>query len=328
MQSADNIAEIGILIYPAALLSAVYGLTDLFMVANQLASRHEGLKRPLMRISHWQENESGQIIRVHDTREGLPNKPMFVIAPPSFTEPISAERAKPFAVWLRDLHTKGATLCSVCAGSFVLGATGLLEGRASTTHWSYAESMAKRHPESRIEGDKLIIDDGDIITAGGFMAWTDLGLRIVHRLLGPTLMMELARFMLVDPPGREQRYYSSFAPRLHHGDETILKVQHWLQKTGARDVSLALMAKQAGMEERTFLRRFTKATGLKPIEYCQHLRVGKAREMLEFTHQNIEQIAYAVGYEDTGAFRKVFHKVVGLTPGDYRSRFSLAQSAA
>ena len=76
---------------------------------------------------------------------------------------------------------------------------------------------------------KIIIEDGEIITSGGSMAWTDLGLRLVDRLLGPTAMIETGRFLLIDPAGREQRHYSSFAPRLNHGDETILKVRHWLQ---------------------------------------------------------------------------------------------------
>ncbi len=113
-------------------------------------------------------------------------------------------------------------------------------------------------------------------------------------------------------------------PNLHHGDAAILRVQHWLQTNGARDVDVGMMAQQAALEERTFLRRFQKATGLKPTEYCQHLRVGKSREMLEFTRQNVDQIAWSVGYEDAGAFRKVFHKLVGLSPGQYRERFAIS----
>jgi transcriptional regulator GlxA family with amidase domain len=159
------------------------------------------------------------------------------------------------------------------------------------------------------------------------MAWTDLGLRLVDRFLGPSVMLETAQYLLVDPVGREQRHYSTFAPQLTHGDESILKVQHWLQAKGGRDVSVTAMAEQAGMEERTFLRRFRAATGMKPTEYCQQLRVGKARELLEFSKRPVDRIAWEVGYEDAGAFRKVFQKRVGLTPGDYRRRFGTATAA-
>jgi len=105
------------------------------------------------------------------------------------------------AAWLAERHDDGAVLCSVCAGAFVLAETGLLAGRSATTHWTYLEELTRRFPDIRVDGDKLIIEDGDMITAGGLMAWTDLGMKLVDRLLGSTIMMETARFLLVDPPG-------------------------------------------------------------------------------------------------------------------------------
>ena len=153
------------------------------------------------------------------------------------------------------------------------------------------------------------------------MAWTDLGLAIVTRLLGPTIAAETARFLVVDLNRESQRHFSSFAPSLDHGDAAVLAVQRWLQGEEGAEASLADMAARAGLGERTFLRRFRAATGLKPTEYCQQLRVSKAREMLEFTRQSIDQVAWQVGYRDSGAFRKVFTRLVGLSPGDYRRRF-------
>ena len=203
----------------------------------------------------------------------------------------------------------------------MLAESGLLAGRTVTTHWAYEKLFASRFPRVNVDTNKLIVDDGDIITAGGLMAWTDLGLKIIDRLLGPTSMLETAHYMLVDPPGREQRYYSVFAPRLTHGDPGILKVQHWLQKADLSDVSVHDMGKRAGLEERTFLRHFHKATGLTPIEYTQHLRVGRAREVLETSAESIDEIAWRCGYGDSGAFRRVFARITGLTPSDYRHRF-------
>lgn len=322
---ASQTLEIGLLIYKNSMISAIYGLTDLFRIANDAASRHEGIQRPSIRVSHWQYGaESGEIECIYDTHADLPHDLVHVILPPSIVMPMPEQATDSISRWLRKQHSEGTTMCSVCAGSFLLAEAGLLKNRQATTHWLFSEMMATRFPDTAVDTNKMIVDDGDIITAGGIMAWTDLGLRLVQRIMGPTLMLETARFLLVDPPGREQRFYSSFVPNLRHGDASILKVQHWLQINGAREVTLPMMADHAGMEERTFLRRFQKATGLKPTEYCQQLRVSKAREMLEFTHNNIEQVAWAVGYEDPGAFRKVFHKVMGLTPGDYRHRFSLS----
>jgi transcriptional regulator GlxA family with amidase domain len=316
--------EIGILIYPEAQLAAVHGLTDIFLVANRFAAIRRLPAEPALRVSHWRQIANGRTVEcVFDTIPGPYNRPAVLIAPPSLSNPISRELAAPFAAWLTERHDDGSVLCSVCAGAFVLAETGLLAGRSATTHWTYLDELTRRFPDIRVDGDKLIIEDGDMITAGGVMAWTDLGMKLVDRLLGSTIMLETARFLLVDPPGREQRYYSSFSPNFHHGDRPILNVQHWLQSNGARDANLHAMAARAGLEERTFLRRFQKTTGLRPTEYCQQLRVGRAREMLEFTNHAVDRIAFSIGYEDAGAFRRVFHKVMGISPSEYRKRFGL-----
>ncbi len=160
------------------------------------------------------------------------------------------------------------------------------------------------------------------VCAGGIMAWTDLGLRLVDRYLGPTIMLETARILLIAPPGRQQRYYRGFTPRLAHGDTAVLAVQHWLHETGGGDAALAELAQRAGPEQRTFLRRFRKATGMTTTEYCQRLRVGRARELLQADRLSIERVAWEVGYADPGAFRKVFTRIVGLSPGAYRRRFA------
>lgn len=322
----DNLAEIAILIYPDSLISAIYGMSDLFRLSNMILLKHDGVKRPIIRVSHWQlkEGNGNEIERVSDTHPDLPNKPLIVIVPPSLIIPEESQCPPIISNWLTSQYEEGAVMCSVCAGSFLLAQSGLLKDRSATTHWLFAEMMTQRFPDVRIDKDKMVIDDGDIITAGGIMAWADLGLRLVHRIHGPTLMLETAKFLLIDPPGREQRFYSSFSPPLQHGDSAILKLQHWLQANGAKDVTMAAMAEKAGMEERTFLRRFQKATGMKPTEYCQHIRVHKAKEMIELSKQTIDQVAWAVGYEDAGAFRKVFQKITGLAPGEYRIRFGMA----
>ncbi|MET1756072.1 helix-turn-helix domain-containing protein [Novosphingobium sp. RD2P27] len=224
------------------------------------------------------------------------------------------------------MHQRGTTLCSVCAGAgaFVLAETGLLQNRAATTHWAFAEALASRYPAVQVDVDRMVIDDGDIITAGGILALTDLGLTLVERLLETSVMLNTARFLLIDPPGRAQRPYGQFVPKLGHGDAAILAIQHWMQATGAREISVAALAKRASLEERTFLRRFKQATGFRPTEYAQQIRVAKAREALELTRTPVDQIAWQVGYGDTSAFRKIFHRVAGLAPAEYRRRFGVA----
>lgn len=322
-----TLIEVGMMTYPDCQMAMVHGITDLFDIAGRFAIDHG---RSPIRISHWRLHEGGGFVRWYDSRPDEPaeNSPAVLIAPGSLHKLLDPGEVEPYARWLLDRHAHGTVLASNCGGSFALAATGLLAGRPATTHWFYADEFRTRFPDVRLEADRMVIDDGDIVTAGGLMAWTDLGLRIVERLLGPTVMMETARFLLIDPSGREQKNYASFAPKLTHGDEAVLKVQHWLQARGGGAVAVPEMAGEAGMEERTFQRRFKAATGMTPVEYVQHLRVGKARELLEFTKRTVDQIAWSVGYEDAAAFRKLFHRITGLSPHEYRQRFSTPQSLA
>lgn len=321
----DVPTEFSILLYPDVASSTVHGLTDLFNVASTIARETTGVNARTLRVSHWQPVAANCAVDcVFDTHAGLPSKPVVAIVPGSWKGQPGIEMTERLVSWLVERHAAGTTLCSVCGGAFVLAKTGLLAGRSATTHWTLTEALAQQFPDILVDEQKLTVEDGNFITAGGVLAWTDLGLKLVDRHLGPTIMLETARYILADPPGREQRYYSNFSPRLQHGDAAILKVQHWLQTRAAKQPSIHEMASIGGLEERTFLRRFEKATGLKPTDYTQRLRVGKARELLEFTSQTLDQVSRSVGYEDTASFRRVFMRVVGLSPSDYRRRFAVA----
>ncbi|MFJ3485515.1 GlxA family transcriptional regulator [Pseudomonas sp. NPDC090202] len=321
--TAHKTFNIGIVPFPGAQLAAIFGLIDLFRIADGFAIRHDGGSSAFLRVSQQLptgiSDVAGQAIH-SDAR------PDVLILPPRLGGPMPAADSEPFVSWLKACHQAGTVIASACGGAFLLAETGLVDGRCMTTHWDHAEIFRQRFPQVRLDIDRLLIDDGDILSAGGLMAWVDLGLKLVDRFLGPTVMAETAHYMLVDPPGREQRYYSTFSPNLSHGDAAVLKVQHGLQASGAKDVNLATLAAMAGLEERTFLRRFRKATGLTAVDYCQRLRVGKACEMLQFSTLTADAIAWQVGYGDASAFRKIFSRITGLTPGEYRRRFSVNRS--
>jgi transcriptional regulator GlxA family with amidase domain len=321
----DPPIEIGILRYEGSAASTLHGLTDMFSVATKLARDAVGPNAPILRVSHWLPGTSGNRIEcVFDTHPGLDHRLVVVIVPGSWEGEPAADTKRQLASWLIENHLAGSTLCSVCGGAFILAETGLLSGRAATTHWDFTRSLAERFPDIKVDEDRIVVEDGNFITAGGVLAWTDLGLKLVDRHLGPSIMLATARYMLVDPPGREQRFYSNFAPKLHHGDRAIVKVQHWLQNLSEGQPTIAGMAEVAGLEVRTFLRRFQKATGFSPTDYYQRLRVGKARELLEFGGGTVDVVARAIGYEDPASFRRVFKKVTGMNPRDYRRRFSVS----
>jgi transcriptional regulator GlxA family with amidase domain len=151
----------------------------------------------------------------------------------------------------------------------------------------------------------------------------DTGLLLVDRILGSAVRAETARFILSEPAASEARYFGGFAPRQAHGDAAVLKAQEWVHIRDGRDVSLASMAAAAGLERRTFLRRFANATGMTPIEYCRAVRIARARELLEFGNTPQKEIAQSLRYKDVASFSRVFRKATGLAPGAYRKRFGL-----
>jgi transcriptional regulator GlxA family with amidase domain len=313
----DPVAEIGLLIYPDCQLSAIHGMTDLFRLAGDLGDGRS------IRVSHWEADAEG-VACSRDSHPDLPHRLSHVIAPPSLVMP---ERMKAFpaaSTWLRAQHAEGTVLGSVCAGAFVLAETGLLNGRRATTHWAFADLLGKRFPDIEVAEDHMVLDDGDIVTAGGILAWTDLGLTLVERFLGPATMLATARFLVIDPPRSSQRPFAGFISRFDHGDDAIRRAQHHLHAHFSGPLHQSDLQGAAGLTERTFLRRFTAATGYRPNAYLQQVRVAKARELLERTLEPVDRIAWDVGYADPAAFRKIFQKLVSTTPAVYRQRFGIA----
>ena len=315
----EIVADIGLLIYPGCALAAIHGLTDLFKIAGDWT----GEDRRAIRVTHWQADDDA-VTCVWDSHPGTDHRLTHIIAPPSIVMPERMAPAPAAADWLRARHGAGATLCSVCAGAFVLAETGLIDGRPATTHWAFARQLAERFPKVKLAEAHMVIDDGDIMTAGGILAWADLGLTLVGRLLGPATMLATARFLLIEPPRQSQLPFAQFVPRFDHGDDAIRASQHHIHAHAATLQGVSELADQSGMTARTFLRRFNAATGLTPIEYLQQVRIAKAREALERTLSPVDRIAWDVGYSDPAAFRKLFQKLTGLAPAAYRQQFSIA----
>lgn len=312
-KSAGPVAEIGLLIYPDCQLSAVYGLTDMFRIACEWAGGGS------IRVTHWQVADD-RVECVWDSHDG-PHAISHIIAPPSIIMPNRMVPSPAASEWLKASHAAGATLCSVCAGAYLLAETGLIDGRRVTTHWAFASHLGEAFPKVLLAEEHIVVDDGDIITAGGILAWTDLGLTLVERLLGPSAMLATARFLVIEPPRSSQRPYAQFIPRFDHGDNAILRTQHHLHANSSAPLSMAELHALAGMTERTFLRRFKAATGYRPNEYLQQVRVAKAREALERTSTPVDRIAWEVGYADPSAFRKIFLKLTSISPARYRTMF-------
>jgi transcriptional regulator GlxA family with amidase domain len=321
--SASTAYEIGIVHYPGAQVACILGLTDVFGVASTIVRDQRRSGQGPLRVTHWQplHSRDANLSCVYDSAPRGSPKPRTLIIPPTMVDLPDPDVPAGVVSWVRNHHAAGATLVSLCSGAFILAETGLVDGKSVATHQICAEALAKRFPQIVVDTNRRIIDHGDIITAGGFLAWVDIGLFLVDRILGSATRAETARFVLSDPAAGEARYFTGFAPPQTHGDRAVLKAQEWVHMRDGRGVSLAVMATAAGLERRTLLRRFASATGMTPIEYCRAVRIARARELLEGGDTSQKQIAQSLGYKDVASFARVFRKAAGSAPGAYRKRF-------
>ncbi|MGM1063088.1 GlxA family transcriptional regulator [Saccharothrix sp. Mg75] len=219
-------------------------------------------------------------------------------------------------------HARGATLLSVCSGAFLLGEAGLLDGRRCTTHWRYAREFAERFPRAEVDPDVLFVDEGDVVTSAGTAAGIDACLHLVRRELGSTVAGVIARRMVVAPQrdGGQRQFIELPTPQ--HQADSLQPVLAWLQDRLDEEHTVAGLAEQANMSERTFARRFAAETGTTPHRWLTTQRVLRARQLLEETRLTVEDVAHRSGFGSAALLRHHFTSAVGLSPKDYRRSFS------
>src|ERR1700758_2911904 len=233
------------------------------------------------------------------------------------------ERNAPVVPWLRRWHKRGAAIGSVCSGVGLVAATGLLDGKRATTHWSLGERFREKYPKVRWMPGLMVTEDGSFYCGGGVNAALDLSLYLVARFCGHEVAMQSAKALLIEMPQAWQAGFAIVPLKTEHSDESISAAQDWLHENFHQSFPLEAPADRVGMSLRNFVRRFKQATGDSPLIYLQKLRVAAAKRLLENDHRTIQEISDAVGYQDAAFFRKIFQRHTGVSPGGYRERFGV-----
>ena len=224
--------------------------------------------------------------------------------------------------WISYQYKCGAEIASMCSGAFLLAATGLLEGKTCSTHWNAKEKFRSMFPNVNIAEDKIITDENGIYTNGGGYSFLNLMLYLVEKLFDRTTAIYCSKVFQIDIERTTQSQFTIFHIQKGHGDELINKAQTYIEENIDTKISFEKLASSLAVSRRNFDRRFIKATGNKPVEYLQRVKVEAAKKELENGRKNVFEIMYEVGYSDDKAFREVFKKVTGLSPLDYRNKYS------
>lgn len=243
-----------------------------------------------------------------------------IIIVPSWRDPYELP-PDPMLAALQRAHQRGAVIVGLCLGSFVLAAAGLLDGRPATTHWMWADELARRYPRIRVNREVLYVDDGEIITSAGVAAGIDCCLHVMRRLHGAETASRVARRMVV-PPHRQGGQAQYIEPlRETPAIDRFAAVVEWVQQHPEEAHTLDSLAARAFMSRRTFTRRFRQVTGTTVSSWLLHQRLALAQRLLETGSDPISLIAHQAGFGSEVALRKQFGKVLQTSPARYRKEF-------
>jgi len=228
--------------------------------------------------------------------------------------------------WLKQEFDSGAIVCSVCTGSVLLAAAGLLDGLDATTHWSACPIFEHEFQNVRLRPERILVPAGPdqrIITSGGSASWTELALYLIARFSGEEEARRTAKLFLFGDRTDGQLPFALLARPRQHDDRQVSDCQAWIASNYSAPKPVESMIQRSRLPARTFARRFKRATGFTPIAYVQTLRVEEAKQMLEATDEPVDTISAEVGYSDEAAFRRLFKRLTGISPGRYRQKFRL-----
>ena len=226
--------------------------------------------------------------------------------------------------WIRQQYKQGTTLYSACSGAIMLAESGLLDGCPATSHWGYQDLFRKQYPKVDFHPEpNLVFADpaGRIVTAGGTTSWHDLAIHIIARHAGTGEALRIAKVYLLKWHGEGQLPYASLVRSAPHADSVVRKCEDWLKENYKETNAIRRVVEHAAIPERTLKRRFKTATGTTLIEYTQNLRIEEAKRLLEGEQMPVDKISIEAGYEDQSFFRRLFKRLTGLTPSQYRRMF-------
>jgi transcriptional regulator GlxA family with amidase domain len=224
--------------------------------------------------------------------------------------------------WLREAAPRARRHGSICTGAFPLAASGLLDGKRATTHWSRASSFAREFPSTKLEVDSIFVRDGQTYTSAGISAGIDLALAMIEEDHGRTLALRVARSLVVflkRPGGQSQ--FSTHLQAQFSSVPAIRKAQEWALAHLAEDLSVKTLAAHVGMSERNFRRLFADELGETPREYVERIRLDEARRRIEDTDLPAQAVAKQCGFRTVYSLRRAFVRRLGVTPQWYRAQF-------
>jgi transcriptional regulator GlxA family with amidase domain len=232
------------------------------------------------------------------------------------------EKNHDFIPWIIQQYNNGAEVASLCLGAFLLAATGLVNGKKCATHWMATNAFRQMFPDVRLVTEKIITDEQGIYSSGGAFSYLNLILYLIEKYAGREMAVLSAKVFAIEIDRDNQLSFTIFQGQKGHDDKAIKKAQDFIEKNYDEKISIDQLASMLALSRRAFERRFKKATSNTVAEYIQRVKIEAAKLSLESSNENVNEAMYKVGYSDPKAFRVSFKRVTGLSPVQYRNKYS------
>jgi transcriptional regulator GlxA family with amidase domain len=318
--------KVSLLIHEDVYASAIGGIIDLFDGANYCmaqSGRPSAFEVELVseKIKNIQLDASAQFI-CHTTMDKVIQTDLIIV--PGFKGDTKTMLGKhtPIVEWIREMHRMGTEIASMCSGSFFLAEAGLLNGKTATSHWGLTDEMKSRYPAIKVKSDRIITDQDGIYTSGGAFSALKLVLYLIEKFCGREVVLWVSKRLSLDIDYVSQAHFAVFEGQRQHDDEEILKTQTFIEQNYSTNISIEQVSALCHTGKRNFIRRFKAATNNTPLEYLQRVRVEAAKKVLENEDRPLDEIMNLAGYEDVKTFRMIFKRITGLSPRDYRKKYS------
>ncbi|SHF97464.1 GlxA family transcriptional regulator [Flavobacterium johnsoniae] len=314
--------KVGLIVPHDYKLLSIAAILEVFETANKLTKETEKPFEIMIFQSAEQINQErlfGYEINSIETSKNLD-----LILIPAFTTDNMSEmiaKNKKFIPWLQKQHDSGAELASFCTGAFLFAASGLLNEKLATTHVDACSAFTKAFPMVKLKPEETLTADGSLYTSGGSTSTFHLLILLVQKYCGNEIAVQIAKIFSIDLNRYKQSYFSTFRPNHLHNDTLVAMLQQKIESQYHSIEKLEEITKDIPTSARNMTRRFKQVTGIPPIEYLQNIRVESSKKYLEQTQLSISEIIEKTGYNDPKAFRKVFYKMVGMKPIEYREKF-------
>ena len=306
-------------------LSSITGTFEIFSKANAYWTEQGSRQLFTIQLAGMSEstdfNEGLFIVKPHTSISSITKTDLIIIPSLNHNYNLALKGNEELIEWLVNQYKNGAEIATICTGAFMLAASGLLNGKNCSTHWSVTENFRMMFPEVNLRTDKLITDEKGIYTNGGAYSFLNLMIYLIEKYYDRQTAIYCAKVFQIEINRSTQSQFSIFSGQKQHHDDEILKAQEYIEKNLNEKITIDDLSSMFNIGRRNFDRRFIKATGNTPIEYSQRVKMEFAKKAFETNRKTINEVMYEVGYSDVKAFREVFRKITGMSPLEYKGKY-------